>query len=422
MKTLFANGTVFTLNGFEKHDFTIVDGRIHLVDHADAASFDNVIDCSQKNIIPGLVDVHVHFREPGFLYKETIKTGCEAAARGGYTTVCTMPNLNPAPSNLENLKVQLDVIKRDAIVKVIPYGTITAEQSGRGELSDMEAIAPYVCAFSDDGKGVQAGPLMEEAMIKAKSLGKMIVAHCEDETLVSKGGCVHDGRYAKEHDLVGISSASEYVQVGRDIELVAKTGCPYHICHVSTKESVDLIRKGKKRGVNVSAETAPHYLILCEDDLVDLGRFKMNPPLRSREDRAALLEGILDGTIDMIATDHAPHSDEEKSKGLKGSPFGIVGLETAFPVLYTHLVLKDILSIRQLIELMCINPRKRFNLPEVYIDEGYPADFAIIDFNKQFEIDSKDFASKGHATPFDHYYVNGLVEQTYVDGHLVYQK
>ncbi len=422
MKTLFANGMVFTCNGFEQRNFTIVDGRIHLVDSADFASFDNVIDCSGKNIIPGLVDVHVHFREPGFLYKETIKTGCEAAARGGYTTVCPMPNLNPAPSNLENLNVQLDVIKRDAIIKVIPYGTITSDQSGRGELADMEAIAPYVCAFSDDGKGVQASELMEKAMIKAKSLGKMIVAHCEDETLVAKGAYIHDGRYAKEHGIVGISSASEYVQVGRDIELVAKTGCPYHICHVSTKESVELIRQGKRRGVNVSAETAPHYLLLCEDDLIESGRFKMNPPLRGRDDQKALIEGILDGTIDMIATDHAPHSDEEKSRGLKDSPFGIVGLETAFPVLYTHLVMKDILSIRQLIELMCIKPRKRFNLPDVYIDEGYPADFAIIDLNAQFEIDSKDFKSKGHATPFDHYRVNGLVEQTYVDGNCVYSK
>ena len=421
MKTLFANGMVYNSKGFEKRHFTVIGNRIHLVDEADFATFDNIVDCSNKYILPGLVDVHVHFREPGFLYKETIATGSKAAAHGGYTTVCTMPNLKPEPSTLDKLNVQRDIIKKDAIVRVIPYGTITSNQSGRGVLSDMEAMAPYVCAFSDDGKGIQADSLMEEAMNKAKSLGKMIVAHCEDETLVAKGAYINDGQYAKEHGIVGISKESEWKQIERDLKLVQKTGCPYHICHVSTKESVDLIREAKKHSINVSAETAPHYLLLNETDLKDLGCFKMNPPLRGIEDQKALIVGIKDGTIDVIATDHAPHSDEEKARGLKDSPFGIVGLEAAFPTLYTDLVLKQVITFEELIKLMAIKPRQRFNLPEVYIDENYIADFIIVDLEKQFEINSQDFESQGHSTPFDHKLVQGLVEQTYVDGKLVFK-
>ena len=371
-------------------------------------------------IFPGFCDVHVHFREPGFSYKETILTGAKAAARGGYTSVFTMPNLNPAPSTMETLQAQLEIIERDSCINIIPYGTITMKQDGRSSLSHMEEMAPYVCAFTDDGKGVQTGALMEDAMRLAKSLGKLIVAHCEDEALLTPGGCIHDGEYARSHDLIGISSASEWKQVERDLELAAKTGCGYHVCHVSTKESVDLIRQAKKTGVNVTCETAPHYLILSDKDLQDEGRFKMNPPIRSEADRDALREGIQDGTVDMIATDHAPHSAEEKSRGLKGSPFGIVGLETAFPVIYTKLVLEDkLITMDKLVELIVINPRERFKLAE---RKNLSEDLTIIDLNKDYKIDSFNFLSKGKATPFDGWEVCGEVVLTMVDGKVVYRK
>lgn len=342
-------------------------------------------------IVPGLCDVHVHFREPGFSYKETIASGSAAAAHGGYTAVCTMPNLDPVPDSAEHLQVQLDAIKRGAAIKVLPYGAITVGEKGE-KLADMEAISDKVCAFSDDGKGVQNDEMMREAMTAAKRLGKIIAAHCEDNSLLF-GGYIHDGEYAKAHGHRGISSASEYKQIERDLRLAEETGCAYHVCHISTKESVELIRQAKAHGVNVTCETAPHYLVLCDKDMQEDGRFKMNPPLRSREDKEALIEGINDGTIDMIATDHAPHSAEEKGRGLEKSLMGVVGLETAFPVLYTELVMKNIITLDRLVELMSFKPKERFG-----IDTNN--DFAVFDISEAYKIDPEDFLSMGRATPF----------------------
>lgn len=342
-------------------------------------------------IVPGLCDVHVHFREPGFSYKETIASGSAAAAHGGYTAVCTMPNLDPVPDSAEHLQVQLDAIKRGAAIKVLPYGAITVGEKGE-KLADMEAMSDKVCAFSDDGKGVQNDEMMREAMAKAKRLGKIIAAHCEDNSLLF-GGYIHDGEYARMHGHRGISSASEYKQIERDLRLAEETGCAYHVCHISTKESVELIRQAKARGVDVTSETAPHYLVLCDEDMQEDGRFKMNPPLRSREDKKALIEGINDGTIDMIATDHAPHSAEEKGRGLEKSLMGVVGLETAFPVLYTELVMKNIITLDRLVELMSFKPKERFG-----IDTNN--DFAVFDISEAYKIDPEDFLSMGRATPF----------------------
>lgn len=342
-------------------------------------------------IVPGLCDVHVHFREPGFSYKETIASGSAAAAHGGYTAVCTMPNLDPVPDSAEHLQVQLDAIKRGAAIKVLPYGAITVGEKGE-RLADMEAISDKVCAFSDDGKGVQNDEMMREAMTAAKRLGKIIAAHCEDNSLLF-GGYIHDGEYARMHGHRGISSASEYKQIERDLRLAEETGCAYHVCHISTKESVELIKQAKARGVNVTCETAPHYLVLCDEDMQEDGRFKMNPPLRSLEDKQALIEGIKDGTIDMIATDHAPHSAEEKGRGLEKSLMGIVGLETAFPVLYTELVTKNIITLDRLVELMSFKPKERFG-----IDTNN--DFAVFDISEAYKIDPEDFLSMGRATPF----------------------
>lgn len=342
-------------------------------------------------IVPGLCDVHVHFREPGFSYKETIASGSAAAAHGGYTAVCTMPNLDPVPDSAEHLQVQLDAIKRGAAIKVLPYGAITVGEKGE-RLADMEAISDKVCAFSDDGKGVQNDEMMRGAMTAAKRLGKIIAAHCEDNSLLF-GGYIHDGEYAKAHGHRGISSASEYKQIERDLRLAEETGCAYHVCHISTKESVELIRQAKAHGVNVTCETAPHYLVLCDEDMQEDGRFKMNPPLRSREDKEALIEGIKDGTIDMIATDHAPHSAEEKGRGLEKSLMGVVGLETAFPVLYTELVTKNIITFDRLVELMSFKPKERFGIDT-------ENDFAVFDISEAYKIDPKDFLSMGRATPF----------------------
>ena len=342
-------------------------------------------------IVPGLCDVHVHFREPGFSYKETIASGSAAAAHGGYTAVCTMPNLAPVPDSAEHLQVQLDAIKRGAAIKVLPYGAITVGEKGE-KLADMEAISDKVCAFSDDGKGVQNDETMRGAMTAVKRLGKIIAAHCEDNALLF-GGYIHDGEYAKMHGHRGISSASEYKQIERDLRLAEETGCAYHVCHISTKESVELIRQAKARGVNVTCETAPHYLVLCDEDMQEDGRFKMNPPLRSRADKEALIEGIKDGTIDMIATDHAPHSAEEKGRGLEKSLMGVVGLETAFPVLYTELVMKNIITLDRLVELMSFKPKERFG-----IDTNN--DFAVFEIGEAYKIDPKDFLSMGRATPF----------------------
>ena len=363
-------------------------------------------------IVPGLCDVHVHFREPGFSYKETIASGSAAAAHGGYTAVCTMPNLDPVPDSAEHLQVQLDAIKRGAAIKVLPYGAITVGEKGE-KLADMEAMSDKVCAFSDDGKGVQNDEMMREAMTAAKRLGKIIAAHCEDNSLLF-GGYIHDGEYAKAHGHRGISSASEYKQIERDLRLAEETGCAYHVCHISTKESVELIRQAKAHGVNVTCETAPHYLVLCDEDMQEDGRFKMNPPLRSREDKKALIEGIKDGTIDMIATDHAPHSAEEKGRGLEKSLMGVVGLETAFPVLYTELVMKNIITLDRLVELMSFKPKECFG-----IDTNN--DFAVFDISEAYKIDPKDFLSMGRATPFAGREVFGRCLLTVHGGKAVYK-
>lgn len=363
-------------------------------------------------VLPGFCDVHVHFREPGFSYKETIFTGSLAAARGGYTAVCTMPNLNPVPDDAVNLKAQQDIIDRDAVIAVYPYGAITKGERGE-ELADMAALSSGVIAFSDDGKGVQQEEMMRLAMQKAKSMGKIIAAHCEVNELL-RGGYIHDGEYAKAHGHKGISSESEYKEIERDLRLAKETGAAFHVCHISTKESVALIREAKKQGVDVTCETAPHYLVLDENDLKESGDFKMNPPLRGKADREALLEGILDGTIDMIATDHAPHSAEEKSKGLAGSAFGIVGLETAFPVLYTNLVKTGVITLEKLVDLMAVAPRKRFNIPADGI--------SVWSLNETKVIDPARFLSKGKSTPFAGREVYGVNYLTYYKGHAVYKK
>ena len=378
----------------------LVDKRILPVSH----------DCA---VFPGFCDVHVHFREPGFSYKESIESGCAAAAAGGYTAVCTMPNLNPVPDNSEHLAVQESLIAAHAKIHVHPYGAITAGERGE-ELSDMETIAPRVVAFSDDGRGVQRDELMREAMRLAKRLKKLIVAHCEDNRLLG-GGYIHDGAYARSMGHAGICSESEWGQVRRDLDLVRETGCSYHVCHISTKESVALIREAKRQGLDVTCETAPHYLVLDERDLQEDGRFKMNPPLRAPEDREALIEGVLDGTIDMIATDHAPHSAEEKAKGLRGSAFGIVGLETAFSVLYTKLVRPGVLTLEKLIELLAYNPRKRFGL-------CLGEDYSVWDLDAVSVVDPCAFLTKGRATPFAGWEVYGACLATVCDGKTVYQK
>ena len=353
----------------------------------------SVSDFSDKGdiiCIPGFCDVHVHFREPGFSYKETMGSGSRAAAHGGYTTVCTMPNLNPVPDSAENLKIQLDMIKNGATVEVYPYGAITVGEKGE-KLADLCAMAPYVAGFSDDGRGVQSDAMMEEAMRTAKSLGKMIVAHCEVNSLL-RGGYIHDGEYARAHGHRGICSESEYAQIARDLELVAKTGCSYHICHISAKESVELLRQAKKSGLDVSGETGPHYLIMDDSDLREEGRFKMNPPLRAAADREALVEGILDGTLEMIATDHAPHSAEEKSRGLEKSPFGITGIDFAFPWMYTKLVKTGIIPFEKLMDCLSTNPRKRFGLP-------LGKSFSVWDLSAEVTVDEDFIKSQGKATP-----------------------
>ena len=363
-------------------------------------------------IFPGFCDVHVHFREPGFSYKETMETGSRASARGGYTAVCTMPNLNPVPDSLEHLNAQLERIRSGACIQGVPYGAITVGEQGE-KLADLEAMAPYVAGFSDDGRGVQSEELMRQAMLRAKALGKPIVAHCENNSLL-RGGYIHDGAYAKAHGHRGICSESEWGPIARDLKLVKETGVSYHVCHISTKESVELIRQAKAEGLDVTCETGPHYLVMDDSMLEENGRFKMNPPLRSKEDREALVQGLLDGTIDMIATDHAPHSAEEKARGLEKSAFGVVGIETAFPIIYTYLVKPGILPLERAVDLLCANPRKRFGLT-------LGRDFSVWDLDAESTVDSKYFLSMGKATPFEGWKVSGRCLATIRDGRIVYQ-
>lgn len=416
MKTHYINAEIYRDGRFERGSLTVQEGRIAAT--SEPRPGDRIVDLGGAYLVPGLVDVHVHLREPGFSQKETIATGTAAAAHGGYTTVCSMPNLNPAPDAPATLKLQTDLIARDAVVKVIPYGCITLGQRGCGELVDFAALAPSVVGFSDDGRGVQGAELMEEAMRRAAAVGRPIVAHCEVDELL-RGGYIHDGEYARKHGHKGICSESEWAQVARDIELAEKTGCQYHVCHVSTKESVELVRRAKARGLKVTCETAPHYLLLCDEDLQEDGRFKMNPPLRSRDDRDALIAGVLDGTIEVIATDHAPHTAEEKSRGLAGSAMGIVGLECAFPLMYKYFVLTGRLTLERLVALMSDNPRRIFGFGGG-LAAGAAADFAVLDLGAEYEVDPAEFRSKGRATPFAGWKVQGRTLLTVVDGKEVY--
>ena len=408
MTTAIKGGKIYKSGEFVPNELFVVDACVKAGLESETGSdfdFERVINADNSFILPSFCDVHVHFREPGQSYKETISTGSKAAAHGGYTTVCTMPNLKPAPSTLDALSVQLDLINRDADIEVIPYGTITLAQNGRGELADMDALSSYVCAFSDDGRGVQADDLMREAMYHAKELGKLIVAHCEDESLLREGKV----------------RESEWKQIERDLKLADETGAGYHVCHISCKESVEVIREAKKSGVDVTCETAPHYLVFDTDDIRTFtdswpelgGRFKMNPPIKDRADKEALIEGLLDGTVDMIATDHAPHSADEKSRGFAKSPNGITGLECAFPALYTYLVKPGVISLEHLVHIMSIVPRERFGLKQ----NGW----TMIDVDYAYRLDTSEFFSLGKCTPFDGHMLNGLVKMTVMNGKIVYE-
>ena len=416
MKTVYTGARIFRGGRFEEGDLAVEGSRI--APAGERRPDDRTVDLTGLVVVPGLVDVHVHLREPGFPQKETVATGTAAAARGGYTTVCSMPNLNPAPDTPETLERQMEIIRRDAAVRVKPYGTITMGQRGCGELVDFGALAPWVVGFSDDGRGVQSAELMEEAMRCAAAVGRPIVAHCEADDLL-RGGYIHDGVYCRERGHRGICSESEWRQVERDIELSARTGCQYHVCHVSTKESVRLVRQAKASGLRVSCETAPHYLLLTDSDLKEEGRFKMNPPLRGREDREALVEGLADGTIEVIATDHAPHTAEEKLRGLARSAMGIVGLECAFPLLYRYLVLPGTIPFGRLVEAMALAPRRIFSL-EGGVEPGDEADFTVLDLEAEYRLDPATFRSKGRATPFAAWPVRGRAVLTVVGGRVAY--
>ncbi len=419
LKYLLKNGLLFTKEGFLPADLLTAEGRIVSIARGLDAAGAAVIDLHHAAVFPGFVDVHVHLREPGFSYKETIRTGTLSAARGGYVHVCAMPNLDPVPDSLEALNVQREIIARDAAVHVHPYGAITRGERGEA-LADMEAMAPYAAGFSDDGRGVQSGEMMRKAMLEAKRLGKPVAAHCEDNGLL-RGGYIHDGDYARAHGHRGICSESEWGQIARDLKLAEETGVKYHVCHVSARESVALIREAKARGVDVTCETGPHYLVFCDGDLREDGRFKMNPPIRSREDRAALIEGLRDGTIDMIATDHAPHSAEEKSRGLEKSAMGVVGLETAFAAVYTHLVKPGLLSMDRLMALLNGNAAKRFGYGTP-LAEGQPADLTVFDLDRPFRVDPEQFRSMGRATPFAGMELYGVCLLTMADGKIVWRE
>lgn len=420
MKLLLKGAKVYCGSKFLRKDILIDSGIIaEISDFINPGCADTVYNFNDCYIFPGFTDVHVHLREPGFSYKETVKSGTLAAAHGGYTAVCSMPNLNPVPDCVENIKIQQDIIDIDAEINVHPYASITVGEKGE-VLSDMKSLAEKCIAFSDDGRGVQSEDLMRTAMTTAKSLSKIIAAHCEVNELLD-GGYIHKGKYAALHNHKGICSESEWKQIERDIRLSKETGCSYHVCHISAKESVDLIRKAKQNGVDITCETGPHYLVLSDKDLQEDGRFKMNPPLRDESDRLALIEGICDGTIDMIATDHAPHSSEEKAKGLKDSNMGVVGLETAFSVLYTHLVKNGVITLEKLIELMSINPNKRFNIGSE-IAVGSPANLTVFDLEKEYTVNPSDFLSMGKSTPFEGMNVYGVCRMTVCNGKIVWQE
>ena len=419
-RIILKGGVVVGQGVSRKADVAICDGKIVAIEQdIEATTQDRVVDCEGKIVTSGLVDVHVHLREPGFSAKETIATGSAAAAHGGFTAVCSMPNLSPAPDSVENLEKQLEIIERDAKVKVLPYATITRKRYGR-ELVDFASLTKKVAGFSDDGSGVQDDDMMRQAMVEAAKNDTIIAAHCEVNDLL-KGGYIHDGEYAAKNGHKGICSESEWAQIKRDIELVAETSCQYHVCHISTKEGVALVREAKRRGLKVSCETAPHYLTMCDMDLQEDGRFKMNPPIRSAQDRDALIEGIKDGTIEVIATDHAPHTADEKSRGLALSAMGVVGLETSFAVIYTKLVKGGIISLEKAIELMSENPRRLFKMGGGML-VGEAADIAVFDLESRFTVDPDTFHSMGRSTPFKGWELEGECVMTLVDGKVVYEK
>jgi dihydroorotase len=421
MTILIKDALVYSGEGFIKNDILIKGKKIDTINASISADgADSVFFAEGKLLVPGFVDVHVHLREPGFSYKETIKSGTAAAAKAGYTAVCTMPNVNPVPDSVENIKAQTDIIERDASIKVYPFASITKGRKGGGDTVDFESLKNIAVGFSDDGCGVQEEAVMRRAMEQCAALGKVISAHCEVNALLH-GGYIHDGEYCRAHNHKGICSESEWAQIERDCRLAEETGCQYHVCHISTKESVDIIRKAKARGVKVSCETAPHYLTLCDKDLQEDGRFKMNPLLRGEEDKRALLEGVLDGTVDVIATDHAPHSADEKSRGLAGSAMGIVGLETAFGVLYTKLVKTGIITLEKLIYMMSVKPRELFALEGGKIAEGEIADLALLDLNCEWTVNPDDFLSMGRATPFEGWKLYGRNCLTICEGEVVYE-
>ena len=413
---VFENAVYYTAEGFRKGTVTVSDGKVFL-SPAVSVTEDEI---DGKVILPGLADAHVHLREPGFFYKESIATGSESGARAGYTALFAMPNLNPVPDSLSHLREEQDAISRTAKTGVYPYAALTVGERGE-ELSAIEELAPHVIGFSDDGRGVQSDALMREAMLRVKACGKVIAAHCEVNDLL-RGGYIHDGAYARTHGHKGICSESEWKMVERDVALAEETGVSYHVCHVSAKESVEIIRRAKARGVDVTCETAPHYLLLTEDDLKEDGRFKMNPPIRTAEDRAALVEGLADGTVDMVATDHAPHSDEEKSRGLAGSLMGVIGLEFAFPVLYTGLVATGRISLHRLVEAMSAAPLARFGLPGGDIRDGAPADLAVFDLSREWTVRGRDSASKGSSTPFEGMKVRSKNTMTILNGEIIWKE
>ncbi len=419
MKFLLKGAKVYIGGEFFKRDVLVVDGIVsEISENITAEGCEKVLSLDNCYILPGLIDVHVHLREPGFVYKETVKSGTLAAAHGGVTHVCTMPNLNPVPDSAENLSVSLDAIKKDACIGVYPYGAITVGEKGE-KLTDFMEMSQNVCGFSDDGRGVQNDDMMKNAMLQAKKLDKIIAAHCEVNELL-KGGYIHDGEYAKLHNHRGICSESEWRQVERDIRLAKETGVKYHVCHISSKETVELIRNAKKDGVSVTCETAPHYLVYNDMDLVEDARFKMNPPIRSEQDRAALLEGVLDGTIDMIATDHAPHSDEEKSRGLEKSLMGVVGIETSFAVMYTYFVKTGVISLEKLVALMHDNPMKRFGIGS-QIKVGEKCDFTVFNVGEKYTVKGKELLTMGNYTPFEGKEVYGKCLLTMYDGKIAYK-
>ncbi len=420
MRMLLKGGQVYDRGQLVTMDIEITDGVVTGRGQAISSNSDKVFDCRGLAVFPGFADVHVHLREPGFSYKETIETGTKACARGGYTVVGAMPNLNPAPDSDEHLRVQEDMIAEQAVIRVLPYASITLGQKGEGELTDMANLAPRVIGFSDDGRGVKDAETMQEAMRRVAAADSIIAAHCEDMSLIPAGGAIHNGRFAKEHGIPGIPSQSEWGPIARDVELLRKTPCRYHVCHVSSRESIEIIRRAKAEGVDVTCETGPHYLLMCQDDLQDLGRFKMNPPLRDKADQEALVAALLDGTIDMIATDHAPHSEEEKNRGLKKSAMGVVGIESAFPLMYTYFVKTGRMTLETLMDRMVYAPKKRFRLGASGIEKGDRAEITVFDLNADATVNPADFLSKGKATPFEGWKVSAECKLTICGDKIAY--